>query len=404
VRRFIEMVRPWSIAVVATLAMSVSFLDRQTLAAIGPTVRQELDITHQQFGWLGSAFAFAYLVFAPPAGRLVERWGARWVLTASVLLWSGVAMLHAVAGSLFGLLVLRVALGAAEAPSFPAAATTVRAALSPAQRSAGFGLLFTGSSIGAMVAAPLAVWVARVHGFRFAFLATALVGLCWLPLWLVATRGERRPEPAAPGTEAGRSLGELLGDPAMHRQIVMVATSAPAITIVMTWFPQYLTEEGGVRKEDVGHYLWLPPLAFDVAAIAFGLLASLGDARRGHRSRHRGLMLLAGALTATLALAPLVHGPWARVALGATCMAGGAGMYVVGTADLMRRMSAIATAGGISAAVQSLVQIVASPIVGAVVDRTHAWWSVLVTLGLLAVPGALAWSFMPLEHRERAER
>ncbi|NOU34584.1 MAG: MFS transporter, partial [Polyangiaceae bacterium] len=75
-RRFFEMVRPWSIAVVATLAMSVSFLDRQTLAAIGPTVRQELDITHQQFGWLGSAFAFAYLVFAPPAGRLVERWGA----------------------------------------------------------------------------------------------------------------------------------------------------------------------------------------------------------------------------------------------------------------------------------------------------------------------------------------
>lgn len=393
------MVRPWGIAVVATLAMSVSFLDRQTLAAIGPTVRQELHISHQEFGWLGSAFALAYLVFAPPAGRLVERWGARWVLTVSVLLWSGVAMLHALVGSLSSLLLLRIALGAAEAPSFPAAATTVRSALSPAQRSAGFGLLFTGSSIGAMVAAPLAVRVARDHGFRFAFVATALVGLCWLPLWLIATRGERRLPRAEAGIESRPSLGALLSDPAMHRQIVMVATSAPAITIVLTWFPQYLSEEGGVRKEDVGRYLWLPPLAFDVAAVAFGLMASLGDARGGHRSRHRGLMLLAGVLTATLALAPLVHGPWARVALGATCMAGGAGMYVVGTADLMRRTSAIATAGGISAAVQSLVQIVASPIVGAVVDGTHAWCTVLVTLGALAVPGVVAWSLMPVERK-----
>ncbi len=392
------MVGPWSIAVVATLAMSVSFLDRQTLAAIAPTVRAELDISHQEFGWLGSAFALAYLVFAPIAGRLVERWGPRWVLTVSVLLWSGVAMLHALAGSLLTLLLLRVALGAAEAPSFPAAATTVRSALAPAQRSAGFGLLFTGSSIGAMIAAPLAVRVARDHGFRFAFVATALVGLCWLPLWLVATRKERRDAPVHAPVDAK----SLLAEPAMHQQIVMVATSAPAITIVLTWFPQYLTEAGGVRKEDVGHYLWLPPLAFDAAAVAFGLMASVGDARRGHRSRHRGLMLLAGALTATLALAPLVHGPWARVALGATCMAGGAGMYVVGTADLMRRTTAIATAGGISAAVQSLVQIVASPIVGAVVDRTHAWSMVLVSLGLLALPGSLAWCFMPARARDEA--
>jgi ACS family hexuronate transporter-like MFS transporter len=247
-----------------------------------------------------------------------------------------------------------------------------------------------------MVAAPLAVRVARDHGFRFAFVATALVGLCWLPFWLLATRGEKRAAPAeAPPPRM--PFAEILRHPAMHRQIVMVATSAPAITIVLNWFPQYLTEEAGVHKDDVGHYLWLPPLAFDAAAVVFGVLASMGDARRGHRSSHRGLMLVAGLLTATLALVPFAHDPWTRVGLGAACMAGGAGMYVVGTADLMRRVSAVATAGGISAAVQSLAQIVASPIVGAVVDKTHAWWTILVALGLLAIPGALAWAVMPVD-------
>jgi ACS family hexuronate transporter-like MFS transporter len=387
------------VAVVATLAMSVSYLDRQALAAIAPTVRAALGISHERFGWLTSAFAGAYLAFAPLAGRVVDRFGARRTLAFAVLLWSAVAAMHSLAGSFLSLVVLRIALGTAESPSFPAAAQTIRGVLPKEQRSAGFGLLFTGSSIGAMTAAPLAVRIAREHGFRFAFIVTAAVGLAWLPLWLWFTRPTftpREPVHADDARSGWTAIVDLLGHPAVQRQAVMVAASAPALGLVLSWFPQYLVEAAFVPKDDVGHYLWLPPLLFDVSAVLFGIAASARD-RRAKGASHAGLMLLAALLTATLALAPLFHGPWIIATLGGLAMAGGGGMYVIGTADLMRRVppEAVATAGGISAAVQSIAQITTSPIIGAVVDRTHAWWTVLVALGIIAIPGALVWARMP---------
>lgn len=398
-----ERARPWLIAVVATLAMSVSYLDRQTLAAIAPTVREKLLISHEQFGWLTSAFAIAYLACAPVSGWLVDRVGARRALAFAVLLWSAVAAAHGLASSFVALVVLRVALGVAEAPSFPAAAQTISVTLPPSQRSAGFGMLFTGSSIGAMVAAPLAVRIAADYDFRYAFLGTALAGLLWLPAWLTVTANAMpKREPPVPERASRPALGPLLRHPAMLRQAVVVATSAPALMLVMNWYPQYLTEASGVPKDDVGHYLWLPPLMFDVAAVVFGVVASARDRRRSGAS-HWGLMLVAASLTATLALAPLAPGPWSRVLLAGASMAGGGGMYVLGTADMMRRVPAelVATAGGLSAAVQSVMQITVSPVLGRILDRSHAWSGALVLLGALAIPGALAFAWLPSE-RPRA--
>ena len=371
--------------------MSVSYLDRQALAAIAPTVRKALDLSHAEFGWLGSAFALSYLVGAPISGRLVDRFGARAALAVAVLLWSAVAAGHAFAVGFASMIVLRVLLGAAEAPSFPAAAQTVRNVLPPSQRSAGFGLLFTGSSLGAMIAPPLAVRIARDHGFRYAFVAIAIVGLVWLPFWLVF--GPPRVQEAP--TDRTGAFWPLIRHPSMWRLAVVVATSAPAIGIVLNWYSQLLVEACNVPKDDVGHYLWLPPLVFDVAAISFGVLASRHD-RVAPGGSHRTLMLIAGTLTTTLVFVPLTRDPWQVIALGSTTLAGGAGMYVLGIADVMRRVAptSAATASGIGAAVQSVVGIIVGPVVGRVVDRSHSWTWVAITIGAIALPGAIAWSMM----------
>ena len=72
---------------------------------------------------------------------------------------------------------LRLALGLAEAPSFPGAAQTVRRILPAGEIPRGFGVLFTGSSIGAMVVPPFATLILRHAGWRAAFLVvTAIFG------------------------------------------------------------------------------------------------------------------------------------------------------------------------------------------------------------------------------------
>src|SRR5579863_123635 len=116
----------WTVAISATLVMSVSYVDRQTLAAISPTVREALGIDHARYGWLVSAFSIAYLAVAPLAGVLVDRVGCRKGLVYAVLAWSCVAAMHALAPSFAVLFALRIALGMAEAPSFPGGAQAVR--------------------------------------------------------------------------------------------------------------------------------------------------------------------------------------------------------------------------------------------------------------------------------------
>src|SRR5262245_44433527 len=121
----------WQVALVATFTMTVSYIDRQTLAVLAPSVTEALGISEQAYGWLGSAFSMAYLVGTPFAGWWIDRAGARRGLLASVFAWSVVAALHAFVPGFAMLFILRLALGITEAPSFPGAAQTIQRILPP---------------------------------------------------------------------------------------------------------------------------------------------------------------------------------------------------------------------------------------------------------------------------------
>jgi ACS family hexuronate transporter-like MFS transporter len=399
--------RGWLVAIVATLTMTVSYIDRQTIAALSPTVMSALDMKEEQYGWLTSAFSVAYLVGAPLAGGLLDRAGARMGLVVAVLAWSVVSAGHALVDSFAVLVAMRVLLGAAESPSFPGAAQSVRRALPAGDRSAGFGLIFTGSSIGAMVAPPLAIALLKPLGWRFAFLGTALCGLLWIPLWLAATSGRAREvldlrDPPPKQSEKAPLLALLL-EPQVKRAVVLVMCSAPALMFGINWYARLLARGLGVDQGDLGHFLWFPPLLFDLGAVGFGQLASFRDRVSGRVRSHKALCAAAALLCATLALVPLTSDPLVAVVLGGVSMAGGGGCYVIATADMLARTEhkKTAQAGGFCASSQSLAQIIASPLVGFAVDRTHSFTAVLVVLGLLVLPGALAWMAWPIADAER---
>ena len=51
----------WALTIVATLTMAVSYIDRQALAALAPTVTKAFDIYETQDRCLMRAFSMAYL-------------------------------------------------------------------------------------------------------------------------------------------------------------------------------------------------------------------------------------------------------------------------------------------------------------------------------------------------------
>jgi ACS family hexuronate transporter-like MFS transporter len=402
--------RAWLVAVCVTLAMSVSYVDRQVIAAIGASVRKALEMDAAQFGWLASAFSMAYLVAAPLAGLVVDRVGARRGLAAAIVAWSAVSAAHALVPTFAALFVLRVLLGAAEAPSFPAAAQAVQRALPEGDREAAFGLLFTGSSLGAAIAAPLAISLDVAFGWRTAFFIASAAGIAWLPLWLVATAP--KPVRAVLGTAGAAPVARprgLQSDPAVHRALILVLASAPALMFMYIWAPQYFELGRGLPKASLPHYLWLPPLMADLGMVGFGLLASRMDrrARPGERRSHVDLVLVAAAMESTLVLVPHVQGTWPAVLLVGLSAAGGGGLYTLLTADMMSRIdpARVSAAGGLTAAAQSLVYVALNPVVGRWIDLSHSYDGSIVMLGAVAIPGAVVWSaWSPAQAQDEPQR
>ena len=392
----------WALTLVATFTMSISYVDRQALAILAPSITKELAIDDFSLGLLLSAFSLAYLAGAPFGGRFIDALGARRGLVAAVLAWSVVAALHAVVpttGVLFG---LRIVLGFAESPSFPGAAQTVHRALSPEDRPRGFGVLFTGSSIGAMLVAPLASRLAGAYGWRVAMLLVAVVGLVWVPIWLAVAwrKGAREilDRPHEVSAEPALSVRELLGKRDVHRALILIFACAPGIAFMLQWAAKFLTKHHDVDQTHIGDYLWLPPLFFDAGAILFGDLASRRRVRLGVAAGPERLLVgVAGALAATLAFAPFAPTPMLATVIGGVSMAGGGALYALLTADLLSRVpaSAVATAGGICAASQSIAHLAFLPLVGLLAKNLGSYTVAMISLGAWVVPGTIAWIVIP---------
>jgi ACS family hexuronate transporter-like MFS transporter len=365
-----------------------------TLAALAPTVRPALHLSQTQYGWITGAFSITYLLFAPLSGAVVDRMGARRSIVAAVLAWSAVAAGHALIPGFAVLFCARILLGAAEAPSFPAAAQTVRRMLPSRDRGTGYGLLFTGSSIGGMIVAPIAIALSTHYGWRWAFVLVACIGLSWVPLWIAVTshRGVREALDAHPA-DAPKRRFERADYVAVARAVVLVLASAPPIMFIFNWYPQLLKDAFHVPQEKLGWYLWLPPLMFDLGAVGFGFVAG----RRASREK-RDLIALGAVLAVALVLVPRASGPIAAVILGGVSMVGGGCLYSLLTQEMMSRVppDRVSAAGGVTAAAQSLAHIIAAPLVGRAIDRAHgSYWPAMTVLGLIVIPGALIWILWP---------
>lgn len=387
--------RGWTLALVATFTMAISYLDRQVLAVLAPTVTKALEIDDTSYGLLASAFSVAYLIGSPIAGRLIDRHGARGGLLIAVLLWSLVAGGHAFAAGFASLFVLRILLGLAESPSFPGAAQTVQRALSAADRPRGLGILFTGSSLGSILAPLIANAINRSFDWRAAFVFTACVGLIWVPMWLKVTApADVRAVLAPAGVASSVSTLSLLKERTVWRAIAAVLALSPTVAFGLLWGAKLLVARFGLQQSQTTPYLLLPLVLFDLGAVLFGDLAARRVRQIGPNAQGpRVLFAVSMVMTWFMAFATLGDNPWIMVALIGVAVMGAAGMMALLTGHVLSRVApdAVSSTGGITAAAQSLAYIVANPLIGWSVDTTHSYRSAMLAMPAWAMLGGLVW-------------
>ncbi|KAJ5764585.1 MFS allantoate transporter [Penicillium manginii] len=105
---------------VMALSYLFQYLDKSALASTAIMgLREDLNLTGEEYSWSSGIYYFGYLVASYPAGVLMVRWRVGKFITASILAWGAILMLTATCHNSSGLLATRFFLGVAEAAIAP---------------------------------------------------------------------------------------------------------------------------------------------------------------------------------------------------------------------------------------------------------------------------------------------
>ena len=246
----------------------ISYIDRNTLALLAPTILKESNLTAEQYGRIVTAFSLAYMIGNPVWGRLLDRFGLRAGMTVSVSMWTIASVLHAFAGGFWSFAAARCALGFGEGATFPGGLRTVVQSLPVESRSKGLAVAYSGGSLGAILTAFIITPIAAKWSWRGAFLFTGVIGACWIVLWMFVSR--MIPPPAAAAEAAGERPG--LADRRLWAFIAAYALGAMPLGFILYYTALYLGHVFGKTQIEIGHVLWIPPLGWELGYFFWGWL------------------------------------------------------------------------------------------------------------------------------------
>jgi ACS family hexuronate transporter-like MFS transporter len=291
----------WWIVALLFLATVINYIDRQTLSILSATLRVELKLTDADYANAVSAFLFSYLIMYTVSGRLIDRFGVRIGVTACVAWWSIAAALTGFARGALSLAVFRSLLGIGEPGIFPAGVKACGEWFPPGRRALATGIFSSGSSIGAVVAAPIVAWLTMSFGWRLAFMVPGLLGLIWLPLWLgIYRHPTRHPgvteaelEQLDAGTPDGPRPGwrQVLRRRQVWGLVLSRLTSDPVWYFYLFWLPDYFQRIRHLSLAEIGLYGWIPFLFADLGCIVGGMTSDRLIARGWRPIRARCAVL-----------------------------------------------------------------------------------------------------------------
>ena len=176
--------RPWlavrrQIAILLCLITTVNYVDRQAFAVAGPVIVEEFGISNTEFGFIVSAFLFAYAIGHIVAGPVIDRLGTKRALGLAVIAWSLAGMACAAGRGFWSFLSFRSLLGFAESANFPAALKAIAEWFPRNERSMAVGIVTLGPGLGALISPPLLGWLILSFGWPWAFLVIGPVFTSW---------------------------------------------------------------------------------------------------------------------------------------------------------------------------------------------------------------------------------
>lgn len=377
-----------------------------------PGMREGLQLTYAETGWLATGNFIGYLVCSLIAGMLASRWPPRRLILIGLLcLVLGLGATAFVTG-FPSALTARTFTGLASGALYIPAMALPTLWFAPHRRGLGAGIQTGGSGLGLVLSGLLIPVILRwsgPEGWRHSWLLLAvLVGIVWL-LMLAFLRN--RPEevgqhpygvsgapppplprgpapttmPRVPGGADGPARwGEVFANRGLWALGAVYACFGFSYVIYATFFAAYLVQEGGLSSGTAGQLWGLVGVLSIPSGLVWGALAD----RIGKRYGLAIVFGLHAACFATFALARGAPGFVASAVLfGVTAwsipaiMAAAVGDYA--------RTSLAAAALGFITIIFGVGQAVGPPIAGGLADRTQSFSGAFLLASGVALVGCL---------------
>lgn len=402
----------WWIGGLLFLSTVINYIDRQTLSNLAPYLKVEFNWTNTDYAMLAISFRVAYSIGLAVNGRLLDHIGTRLGLTLSVIWYSVVSMLTALARGLYSFVGFRFLLGAGESANWPGATKAVSEWFPKQERALATALFDSGSSIGGAIAPLIIVPIYLRWGWRPAFIIPGVLGFFWLILWrrfyhtpethprisaeelqmIQQDKLDYEPTEGVPR----KSWFDLLKLPQTWGTIASKALTDPVWFFVTDWFPIYLVSKGINLKSGL-IAVWIPFIAADLGNFFGGWLSgyliklgwSLGAARRA--------LAVFGGFGVALLIPTIFTTNLFAIALlfGAATFAYAAFSTIANVlpADLFTSDS-VATVSGMSGSAAQIITIIAFLLIGQLSDAradqaTTSFDLIIIVAGLVPLVGMI---------------
>ena len=253
----------------------LNYLDRQIFSTLEKSIVASVPgvTNHARFGELMAVFLYVYGFFSPVGGYVADRFNRRWVIIASLAVWSFITWLTGQAQNYDQLWWARALMGVSEACYIPAALALISDFHASNTRSRAVGVHQAGIYVGIIIGGMGGYIADSSYGWRAAFTWFGVAGVLYSFVLLAFLRSAPR---AASGHVAEvplgvrESLSQLLGCGAFLLLVLYFTLPGMPGWVVKSWMPSLLAETFKLGAGQAG-----------LSATVWVTLASLGGVLLG---------------------------------------------------------------------------------------------------------------------------
>jgi MFS family permease len=289
----------WVTLALLAIGALIAFVDRINISAalaVDP-FKAHFELSNLDRGWVNSAFFWSYAIFQVPMGWLVDRYGVKRPYAICFTLWCLASAAIGLMPALWGLILMRLIVGAAEAVVVPATYRWIRNNFHPNSSGTAVGFYMLGAKFGPAIGAPLAAWLIINFNWQLMFVITGVAGMLWLIPWMLMAKDDlpRGHEMAAKKSAASAiPFSRILANPLVWGTLIINFCYNYFTFFCMTWMPSYLVEQRGLSLTEMGLYTFYSFMGIAIVALAAGWTADKIIQRYGHAVLVRKVFVVSG--------------------------------------------------------------------------------------------------------------